>query len=279
MSIIGFVGFGVVGQATAKGFGTKHTILFHDKFKPSEPLERVVAESEFLFLCLPTPMTRDYSGIDLTILEEAVHQIAPLLAGTGKILVVKSTVVPGTTARFAKAYPKVHFAMNPEFLREKTAEWDFMNPDRIILGSNDKTVAQRFEDLYRSILPEPPIHHTNTTSAEIVKYMANTYLAMKVIFANEWAEMCRRLGVDYGEVKEMVVSDKRICDSHLDVTPERGFGGKCFPKDIVALLGLAEEMNVDLSLLKQTWEKNLEIRKDRDWEQIDGAVSKQRALS
>ncbi|HEX5038146.1 MAG TPA: nucleotide sugar dehydrogenase [bacterium] len=277
MSTIGFVGFGVVGQATAKGFKTKHTILSHDKFKTSDTLDKVIAESEFIFLCLPTPMTGDYSRIDLTILEEAVHQIAPKIAGTDKILVIKSTVVPGTTARFAKTYPKTHFAMNPEFLREKTAEWDFMNPDRIIIGSNDPKVAKRFEELYRGILPNVPVFHSDPTSAEMVKYMANTFLAMKVLFANEIAELCRKVGVDYDTVKKMVVSDTRIGDSHLDVSPEKGFGGKCFPKDTVALLGLAKDVGIDLSLLKTMWEKNLRIRSVRDWEEIEGAVSEKRA--
>jgi UDPglucose 6-dehydrogenase len=273
MAVIGFIGYGVVGQATAKGFRKKHGIVFHDKFKPSDSVEKVVHDSEFIFLCLPTPMTANASGIDLTIMEEAVAQVAPLAAGTDKVLVVKSTVVPGTTAQFAKNFPKTHFAMNPEFLREKTAEWDFLNPDRIVVGSSVKKIGQRLQALYKTILPNAPIYLTDLTSAEIVKYAANTFLAMKVVFANEIAALCEKIGVDYQAVKEMVASDKRIGDSHLDVTPERGFGGKCFPKDTVALLGLARDLGADLSILEAAWEKNLKIRSLRDWEAIEGVVS------
>lgn len=276
MAVIGFIGYGVVGQATAKGFRKKHRIVFHDKFKPSDSVEKVVHNSEFIFLCLPTPMTANASRIDLTIMEEAVAQVAPLVADTDKVVVVKSTVVPGTTAMFAEKYPKTHFAMNPEFLREKSADWDFLNPDRVVIGSTNRSVLERLEKLYRSILPDAPVFLTNPTAAELVKYMANAFLAVKVIFGNELWSLCKKLGVNYDDVKEMVAADKRIGGSHLDVTVERGFGGKCLPKDAVALLGLAEDLGMDLSLLRKAWEKNLEIRSDRDWEQIDGAVSSNR---
>lgn len=273
MSAIGFIGYGVVGQATAKGFRKKHRILFHDKFKPSDPIAKVVSESEFIFMCLPTPMTADASGIDLTIMEEAVSEVAPLTADSDKVLVIKSTVVPGTTAQFAKNFPKTLFAMNPEFLREKTAEWDFLNPDRIIIGASDNSVANRLKALYRTVFPNAPMFLTDPTSAEVVKYTANTFLAMKVIFANEIAALCEKIGVTYEDVKKMVAADPRIGLSHLDVSPERGFGGKCFSKDTVALLGLAEDLGVELRLLETAWEKNLKIRTVRDWEQIDGVVS------
>lgn len=273
MAQIGFIGYGVVGQTTANGFRRMHSISFHDKNKPSDSFEKVAEFSEFIFLCLPTPMTADASCIDLTIMEEAVERIAPLVARTSKVLIIRSTVIPGTTARLAKSYPGVNFVMNPEFLREKSADWDFLNADRVVIGATDRGVGRRVEGLYRSIMPQTPIYVTDPTAAEVVKYAANTFLSMKVIFANEMADLCERLRVDYGDVKTMIAADKRIGDSHLDVTPERGFGGKCFPKDIVALLGLAEELGVELSLLIKTWEKNLKIRSVQDWKEIEGAVS------
>jgi UDPglucose 6-dehydrogenase len=128
-------------------------------------------------------------------------------------------------------------------------------------------------DLYRESFPEIPIFQTDPTTAEMVKYMANTFLATKVIFGNEMSELCEKLGIKYEEVKQMVVSDHRIFDSHLDVTTEKGFGGKCFPKDTVALLGFGRKLKVDMSLLQSVWDKNLRLRHTRDWEEIPGAVS------
>src|SRR3990167_4323379 len=100
------------------------------------------------------------------------------------------------------------------------------------------------------------------------------FLTAKVIFANEMFDLCEQLGIKYEEMKKMVVADYRIFDSHLDITTQRGFGGKCFPKDTVALLGLARELGVELSVLETAWKKNLKIRKVRDWEEIPGAVSR-----
>lgn len=119
-----------------------------------------------------------------------------------------------------------------------------------------------------------PVFQTDPTTAEMVKYMANCYFAMKVIFANEMFDICESLGIKYEEVKKLVSADHRIFDSHLDITTSRGFGGKCFPKDLLALRALAAKKGVDTSVLDTVWKKNLEIRKVRDWEEIPGAVTK-----
>lgn len=119
-----------------------------------------------------------------------------------------------------------------------------------------------------------PMFQTDPTTAEMVKYMANCYLASKVIFANEMFDICQSLGIKYEEVKKLVVADHRIFDSHLDVTTARGFGGKCFPKDLLALRAMAREKGIDTSFLDIVWKKNLAIRKTRDWEEIPGAVTK-----
>jgi len=227
-----------------------------------------------LFICVPTPMFDDYSGIDLSIVNEVVNFIAPKISGSDKILTIKSTIIPGTTAAFAKKYPKVNFAMNPEFLTEANAPWDFMHPDRTVIGTFSQPVAGRLTGLYRDLLgADQKIFITDPTTAEMVKYMSNACLASKVIFANEMFDLCTALGVKYEEVKQMVAADPRIGPNHLDVTTVRGFGGKCFPKDVVALLAYAKEKNVDMSVLKEVWEKNLKIRKVKDWEEIKGVVN------
>lgn len=273
---IGIVGFGFVGKAVEYGFREGNEIFIYDKFLPSLPLEEVVKKAEVIFVGVPTPMTKSYSKIDLSIVEEVTSELVKL-ARKNKvepIIVLKSTIVPGTTRRLSNELKYPRMAFNPEFLTEANYLMDFVNADRVVVGADNNEVKQWIVDLYRATFPKTPIFETDPTTAEVVKYMANTYLATKVIFANEMFDLCEKLGVNYGEMKKMVVADKRIYDSHLDITTQRGFGGKCFPKDSVALLGLAKELGVELSVIEAAWAKNLKIRKVRDWENIEGAVSK-----
>jgi|Napbiome12C3dose_1001474.scaffolds.fasta_scaffold00006_114 UDPglucose 6-dehydrogenase len=275
---LGIIGYGIVGQALAYGFSqpdikNKYEIRFFDKYKDTESLESVVAASEFIFICLPTPMTEDESGIDLSIIENSIAEISQYTDNTDKIIVIKSTVVPGSTVSLEEKHPKSNFAMNPEFLTEANYLEDFVNADRTIVGANNDLTSRRLVALYRQRFPHMKIFQTDSTTAEMVKYMANSFLATKVIFANEMFEICQVLGIKYEEVKNMVVADHRIFDSHLDVTTARGFGGKCFPKDVVALIGRAKELKVDPKLLETAWNINKKIRKVRDWEEIPFAVS------
>ncbi len=270
---IGIVGYGIVGQAVEYGFKGEQ-IFIYDKYKDYLSLEEVCKKSEFIFICVPTPILEDGSGIDLSIVEENVDQIAKYIDGTDKIIIIKSTSVPGTTARMAKKYPNVNFAFNPEFLTEANFLEDFVNSDRCVIGSFDDLTSRRLVSLYKKHFPKMPIFQSDPTTAEMVKYMANCYLATKVIFANEMFDLCEKLGIKYEEVKKLTVADHRIFDSHLDVTTMRGFGGKCFPKDMMALIGLADKLGVDTELLDTAWKKNLKIRKVKDWEEIPFAVTK-----
>ncbi len=269
---LGIIGYGIVGQAVAYGF-SNYQIRVYDKYKPSDTLSSVVKNSEFIFVCLPTPIMSDESGIDLSIIESNIKEIVKHTNNTDKIIIIKSTVVPGTTARLAQQYPKTIFCFNPEFLREASFLQDFINTDRIIIGAANDSVFRRVSSLYQSVMPNVPIFYTDPTTAEMVKYMANCFLAAKVIFANEMADICIALGISYEEVKKMVVVDRRIEDTHLDVTTSRGFGGKCLPKDLLALRALAKSKGVDVGILDTVWKKNLTIRRNRDWEEIPFAVS------
>ena len=216
----------------------------------------------------------DESGIDLSIVDEMVAKIAKLASGSDKIIIIKSTVTPGTTVKYIKKYPEVLFCFNPEFLRESSFLSDFVNTDRIVIGTESDDVFRRVSSLYQSITPMVPIYYTDPTTAEMVKYMANCYLSTKVIFANEMYDVCEKIGVRYEEVKKMVVADSRIKDTHLDITTTRGFGGKCFPKDLLSLRAMAKARGVNTALMDAVWKKNLAIRKVRDWEEIPFAVSR-----
>ncbi len=269
---VGVIGYGFVGQAVEYGFSNQEVHIY-DKFKNFEPLEEVVEKSDYIFVCLPTPIKEDESGIDLSITDESVKELAKLTKGTDKIIIIKSTVVPGTTAGYIKKYPQSLFCFNPEFLREASFLQDFVNTDRIVIGATNDQVSRRVSAMYQAVLPLAPIFHTDPTSAEMVKYMANCFLATKVIFANEMYEICDKLDIKYEEVKKMVVADKRILDGHLDITTLKGFGGKCFPKDLLALRAMAKEKGVDTKILDSVWAKNTKIRKVKDWEEIPFAVS------
>lgn len=270
---IGIIGHGMVGQAVAYGFSNSN-VLIYDKYKESDTLEKVTKDSDYIFICLPTPIKKDESGIDLSIINKCVQKLVTFTNYTDKIVIIKSTIVPGTTKKIIKKYPKTLFCFNPEFLTERAFLQDFINTDRIIVGTENSLVFRKVSSIYQSIMPNTPIFQTDPTSAEMVKYMANCLLATKVIFANEMYDICEKLKINYEEVKKMVVSDRRIGKSHLDVTSLRGFGGKCFPKDLLALRGLAKKLKVDTSLLDTVWKKNLKIRKTRDWEEIPFAVGK-----
>ena len=206
---IGIIGYGIVGQAVEYGFSNSE-IHIYDKYKDFETLGEVCKKSDYIFICLPTPIKSDESGIDLSIIKSSVSEITKYTNGTDKIIVIKSTVVPGTTDSFIKKYPKSLFCFNPEFLRESSFLQDFVNTDRIVIGAKNDLVFRRVSSIYQSVMPSVPIFQTDPATAEMSKYMSNCYLATKVIFANEMYDICEKLGIKYEEAKKMVVADKRI---------------------------------------------------------------------
>lgn len=278
MAKVGIIGWGVVGQATGKGFSQAHDVLWYDPYKTGgSSVEELIAHSEFLFVCVPTPMFSDHSGTDLSVVEKVVETFAPKLENTDKVLILKSTVIPGTTVKFAQKYPGVDFAFNPEFLTEKQPEYDFLHPDRTIIGALDSRVARRIKALCEAIYSkEAKYFLSDPTTCELAKYASNALLSAKIILANEVYHVAQALKVDYNQVREMVQADPRI-GGHLKVPGpdgDLGFGGKCFPKDLVGFLGLARALQIDLSVFEEIWQKNLKLRKNQDWHEIPGAVTK-----
>lgn len=277
---VGVIGWGFVGQATGLGFSSnlKNKVFWFDKFKKSQnTLDEVIENSDYIFVCVPTPIFDDYSGMDMSIVKGVIDEVAPKIGGTHKILIIKSTSLPGTTREMAKKYPGVNFVTNPEFLTQKNANRDFLNPARTVIGSDAPDVARRVVLLYKTILPKSqPYIITDPTSAEVIKYMSNLMLASKVLLANEFYELSQKVGANYIDVQKGVESDPRI-GTHLGVPGndgDMGFGGACFPKDMVGILGLAKNLKVDMSALEAVWKKNLKVRKHRDWEEMPQAFKK-----
>ncbi len=280
MNNIGIIGYGYVGRATGEGFATssKNKIFWYDKFKESpNTLDEVIKKSDFIFISVPTPIFEDYSGMDISIVEGVIDQVAPKISGSDKILIIKSTSLPGTTKKMTKKYPGANFVMNPEFLTQKNASRDFLNPFRTVIGCDSRDVGERVKKLYSTILPKGQKYFiTDPTSAEVVKYMSNLMLASKSLLANEFYDLSQKVGANYIDVQLAVEADPRI-GTHLGVPGpdgDRGFGGACFPKDMVGILGIARKLKVDMSALDAVWKKNLKIRKNRDWEEMPQAFKK-----
>lgn len=287
---VGVIGYGYVGRATGEGFATAKTnkVFWYDKFKESpNTFNEVVEKSDFIFVAVPTPIFSDYSGMDMSIVEEVMDQIAEKVKGTnkrslaksefGKIVILKSTSIPGTTKKFAKKYPNVTFVTNPEFLTQKNANADFLKPYRTVIGAETRDIGDRVVKLYSTILDEKQKYIiTDPTSAEVIKYMSNIILASKVILANEFYELSKEIGANYIDVQKGVEADPRV-GTHLGVPgpdADMGFGGACFPKDTIGILGLAKKLKVDMSVLEEVWKKNLKVRKNRDWESMPQAFKK-----
>ena len=171
---------------------------------------------------------------------------------------------------------------NPEFLTEKSANFDFINQSRFVIGNSGKQISWAKSEDFVELIKDRfgdcvSILQTNYETAEFIKYMSNCFFATKVSFMNEMYQVCDAVGGDWGVAVDGFISDGRIGNSHIDVPGhdgDFGFGGKCFPKDINAMIKRVEELGITPSVMKAAWEKNKEVRKDLDWFDIPGAVSK-----
>jgi len=218
-----------------------------------------INKAELIFVCVPTPYLRDGKGFDLSYVEDALNMI-----NGEKTVVIKSTVLPGTTEMFQQKYPQHKILMNPEFLTEVTADQDMLYPDRQIVGYTEK--SQTVAGDVMQLLPLAPFERVlPSTEAEMVKYFGNTWFSVKVSFANQMYDLCKTLGIDYDRMVEAAAADKRIGRTHLNIFHKgyRGYGGKCLPKDIKALIQLASEKGMDLKIHKTVDEVNEELMRQQ----------------
>jgi len=290
------MGIGYVGLCTAVGFASKeyHVIAStHDAQKAAKinkgipPIyepnlqellkktiqddylkcllnqpEQAVLDTDITFNTVGTPSKPDGS-IDLQHIEKSTQEIGEALSkiDTYHVVVVKSTVVPGTTENIVKPILEKHsrkqcgsdfgLCMNPEFLRQGSAVEDTLNPDRIVIGEHDKTSGDTLAGLYKDFYEEktPPIVRTNPSTAELIKYANNAFLATKISFINTIANICEKIpGADVTAVAKSIGLDKRIGPSFLNAG--LGYGGSCFPKDVKALIAYSKHMGYRLELLE-----------------------------
>ena len=272
--MIGIIGQGFVGNAIYQKFKNYFDVHTYDldESKSNDSKENVIHQ-QYVFLCLPTPMNADGS-CNVDIIERELENI-DLIADNHEVVktvVIKSTISPGTTEKWNKKYEALNIVFNPEFLTEANAVEDFNNQNRIILGG-PRPATTELRRLYSKVFPKAHIIKTDSTHAEMVKYLTNSFLATKVSFANEIYQVCEKLNIDYDKVVEYATLDDRLGKSHWNVPGpdgDFGFGGHCLPKDLSALIYLAMNLNTETNVLNAVEETNDVVRTNRDWENMKG---------
>jgi UDPglucose 6-dehydrogenase len=247
MMNVAIMGVGMVGGNLDKFFRSEK--IKAGVYDPPKGLAdaSVLNRADVIFVCVPTPFYLDGRGFDTSFLHEAIRMIP----SPGKAVVIKSTVIPGTTDAMQEEYPQHRFLFNPEFLTEQRAEWDTFHPERQIIGYTDASRSDAAAVL--RMLPKAGFQRIiPAKAAELVKYFGNAFYALKVTYANQMFDLCERLGLNYDQILDCVGAEPWIGRQHLVVKHRgyRGYGGKCLPKDVRALLRLADEAGIDLSLLK-----------------------------
>jgi UDPglucose 6-dehydrogenase len=274
---IGIVGQGYVGTAVKEVFSKHYEVETYDLDKDKcsvDYLEDIVELSNIIFVCVPTPMKKDGS-CDTSIVESVVKDINDMVVSrnvSGRIVAIKSTIPPGTTNRLNKECHNISVIFNPEFLTEANFIDDFKNQNRIIIGG-ERLSTTKLRQVYSLVFPNVTIIKTGSITAEMVKYMTNTFLATKVSFANEMKMICDKIDIDYDKVVEYSTYDERLGKSHWAVPGpdgKLGFGGSCFPKDVNALIHLAGELELCTEVLMGAWNTNLRVRPEEDWKELKG---------
>jgi len=247
---IGIVGNGFVGSAICKGLNHYHDVKIYDinETKSAHPFEETIRQ-DIVFVCLPTPMFNDTLSSDTSYVVDFFNTVITHDYNSQTIFVIKSTVPIGTTDHICKKYKPLRIVHSPEFLTARSAAIDFITPSRNIVGGEE---------------------------SEFVKYFANSFFATKVSFFNEMFLLSNKLNLSWDKIVGGVMSDGRIGISHYQVPGhdgDFGFGGTCFPKDINAFIDTFENEGIDPVLLKAVWNRNLSIRKNKDWEKSTSAVT------
>ena len=278
---IGIVGYGVVGKSVCAAFKDRVQLHIYDPAYPQnseefeDSLDGVWLKSEFIFVCVPTPQKTEpgtYGGpFDGTIVDHCMEVLGKQADDASKIVVLTSTTLPSRILEYQKKWSHLRLVVCPEFLRQNTALQDYLNPKfRILGGSGEdtKAVQELFEKF--SVCTPCPVEFCDAPGASLVKYMNNTFLATKVSILNQFYELWEKSGstAEWSQLMRALHLDERLGNSHHQIPGpdgDRGWGGKCYPKDANALLAEAENMGVSLSVLEEAWKYNLSIRKNFDW--------------
>lgn len=266
----GVMGCGVVGGNTIRMLRElgNYEVVGYDKYKESASLEEL-NKCDLIFLCLPTPIKRTWE-IDLSYIYAGLDELLP-----DKTVVIRSTIVPTTCDMLQEKYKHLRIVFMPEFLTEETPWEDTLKTSRVIIGARNIQDASELVQIIQACFPYVKIIYMGTAEAEAYKYCCNCLLASQVAVANELSLMLEPLGVSYGDIEPYFKYDKRI-GTHTKVNSDyqkKGFGGKCFPKDMMALIRKSNEEGYTAPLMTAIIKFNNDIRIDHDWNDIAGAVS------
>ncbi len=278
---IGIVGHGVVGRAVVAAFQDQATLHVYDPAYPADEtifeasLEAVWQKSAFIFICVPTPQQLESGALggpfDARIIDPCMETLGQQPQDPEKTVVIGSTTLPSKICEYKEKYSHLRMVVCPEFLVERTALNDFLNPKFRILGgeSEDTHAVQELFEKYSCCAP-CPVGYCDAPGAALIKYMGNAFLALKVSILNQFYELWEKSGstTEWIELAKLWHLDTRIGNSHYEVPGfdgDRGWGGKCFPKDVNALLHEAHSQGVQLSLLEEAWNYNKSIRANINW--------------
>lgn len=273
---VGIIGKGFVGGAMYECFKDKLEVEVYDVYedrRTCNDLETLVNWADYLFVCVPTPTGKN-GACDTSIVGDVVKSIANVRKD--KLVIIKSTVPPGTTKRLAEE-TGLKIAFNPEFLTEANAVKDFRYQSLIVVGADDEETSNKVWELYYTYISRtraymPLMKSCKTNEAEMFKYLANCFLATKVIFANEIKRLCDATSINYDAVAELATFDGRLGATHWKVPGpdgKLGYGGSCFPKDSAALIEFAERNGIQLWLLTEATYINDEIRDTDYFKQLE----------
>ena len=258
---VGIIGFGFVGNAISNGLKANTKVFKVDPKLGTNLHDLKKFNPNIVFVCLPTPMNNDGSQ-NISLVEDTIDQINKIKIDC--LTVIKSTIHPGNIEKIKSMQPE--FVYNPEFLREKHANKDFINSNLIVFGGKNNSVKKlsEFYSTYTKCINNDYIF-TDAVTASLIKYTINSFLATKVIFFNEINNLFKSSGADesWENFVNYISKDKRVGDSHMMVPghdQRYGFGGACLPKDANAIVQYAESLKVDLSLIKKTIKANNKIR-------------------
>jgi len=258
---VGILGGGFVGSATAWGLRPTYDVKIYDTDpKASTHSFSEAIDSDFLFICVPTPPKEDWT-CDLSIVENIFKYLSEQPPKDQEVI-VKSTVLPGTCRKMAEKY-NLKVSSNPEFLTERRAKWDFINAAQILIGSDNPDSANKIKSLYEKRFNSMKYTITDTVTSELIKYTLNCFFSTKVSFLNEMKMLCGKLDANWDNLIEGFTSDSRVGDSHVEVPGpdgKLGFGGKCFPKDLNALIELFKRNDIEPMVMQAAWERNKTLR-------------------
>ncbi len=272
---IGICGYGFVGKALHNGF--KHfgitNFTIYDPFKSATKVSEL-SKCKMVFVCVPTPMGKDGS-MDVTAMDTVLGELDAI--SYNNIVVIKSTVTPLHIKELSEKYNKLKIIANPEFLTERSADQDFINSKWVIIGGKEEYTAD-LADLSKRCWPAATVTVVSLEAAMMMKYMTNSWFAVKVSLLNEFFKLYQSLGcTDWDELMKAFATDVRVGPSHLAVPGpdgDFGWGGKCFPKDLNAMMALAQKFGTLSNVMQAAWATNKKVRTNKDWLTIDGAVSK-----